>query len=345
MKENSSRRRFLENAAILLSGMAVSSNKLLGAPVFIPDLKKPLSLINGVQVGVITYSFRDLPDQSAEATLKYILDCGISAVELMGGPAESFAGAPKNTANFRSVFPLMQKRSKKEVLTDAEQKELAQADQQRKAYREEMTRWRLSAPMTKFEQLRKMFNDAGVEIYAFKPDTFGIQTTEAEIDYGLRAAKLVGASHVTLEHPGNDGHTLKLAQMAQKHGLKVAYHGHEQQTPTFWDTALSQSPANALNLDLGHYVAAGNPDPLALVRQKHDRIASMHIKDRQTAAHGKANLVWGTGDTPIKEVLRLMRDQKYNFPATIELEYQVPQGSNAINEVKKCLEFCRGALS
>lgn len=345
MKKKSTRREFLGTAAMLVSGMAVSSNKLLGAPAFIRDLKKPHSIINGVQIGVITYSFRDLPDQSAEATVKYVLDCGISAVELMGGPAESFAGAPKNPGNFRAASPLMRKRSNKQELTEEEQKELAEVDAQMKAFRQEMAKWRLSAPMEKFEQVRKMFNQAGVQIYAFKPDTFGMQSTDAEIEYGLRAAKLVGAGHVTLEHPGNDAHTLKLGQMAQKHGLKVAYHGHEQQTPVFWDKALSQSPTNALNLDLGHYVAAGNADPLALIRQKHNRIASMHIKDRQTPEHGKGNLAWGQGDTPIKEALLLMRDQKYTFPATIELEYQVPQESNAIAEVKKCLEFCRNALS
>lgn len=344
MKQNSTRRQFLGTAATLLSG-TVLSNKLLGAPAFIRDLRKPTSLINGVQIGVITYSFREMPDQSAEATLKYVLDCGINAVELMGGPVESFAGAPKSTVDFRAVFPLMRKRSNKEALTDEEQKILAEADKQRQAYRQEMAKWRLSAPMDKFEFVRKMFNGAGVQIYAFKPDTFGMQSTDAEIEYGLRAAKLLGASHVTLEHPGNDAHTLKLGQMAQKQGVRVGYHGHEQQTPTFWDTALTQSTANALNLDLGHYVAAGNKDPLGLVRQKHDRIASMHIKDRQTPEHGKGNVVWEQGDTPIKEALRLMREQKYTFPATIEMEYQVPQGSNPVAEVKKCLEFCRSALS
>src|SRR3954463_7124506 len=55
---------------------------------------KPNSVFNGVQIGTITYSYRSMPDQSAEATLKYILDSGISAIELMGGPVESFAGAP-----------------------------------------------------------------------------------------------------------------------------------------------------------------------------------------------------------------------------------------------------------
>ncbi|MDQ3278686.1 MAG: sugar phosphate isomerase/epimerase [Bacteroidota bacterium] len=345
MKKHSTRREFLGTTAVLLSGMVVSSNHLFGAPAFIRDLKKKRSLINGVQIGVITYSFRDMQDQSAEATLKYVLDAGVNAIELMGGPAESFAGAPKNLVDMRTVFPLMRKRNNKQQLTEEEQTILTAADKEIQAYREVLAKWRLSVPMEKFEKLRKMYNEAGVQIYAFKPDTFGLKSTEGEIDYGLRAAKILGANHVTLEHPGNDAHTLKLGQMAQKHGLRIGYHGHEQQTPTFWDAALSQSPANALNLDLGHYIAAGNTDVFTLLQQKHNRIASMHIKDRQTPEQGKKNVVWGQGNTPIKEVLRLMRDRKYAFPATIEMEYQVPPGSTSVAEVKKCLEFCRTVLS
>lgn len=345
MNKQSTRRQFLGTAAALVSGVVVGTQKIMGAPAIIRSLDKPNSLINGVQIGTITYSFRDMPDQSAEATLQYILDCGISAVELMGGPAESFAGAPKNPVNMRAVFPLMRKRFDKQPLTEDEQKQLAEVDAQMKAYREDVAKWRLSAPMDKFEKMRKMYNQAGVKIYAFKPDAFGMQNSEAEMEYGMRAAKLLGASHVTLEHPGNDAHTLKLGTLAKKNGIKVAYHGHEQQTPTFWDTALTQSPGNAINLDLGHYVAAGNPDPLDFIRQKHAHIASMHIKDRQTAEHGKGNLVWGQGDTPIMQVLKLMREQKYTFPATVELEYKVPEGSNAVAEVKKCVAFCRNILS
>jgi len=99
-----------------------------------------------------------------------------------------------------------------------------------------------------------------------------------------------------------------------------------------------------LNLDLGHYVAAGNADPLAIVKSKHARISSMHLKDRQNPEHGKANLPWGEGDTPIIEVLQLMRDQKYTFPATAEFEYDIPEGSDAVKELAKCLDYCRKAL-
>jgi sugar phosphate isomerase/epimerase len=213
-----------------------------------------------------------------------------------------------------------------------------------KAYNQELAKWRMTASMKPFRKLGKMYKKAGVQIYGFKPNAFGMDNSDAEINYGMAAAKALGANHITLEHPSNDAHTLKLGKMAEKHGIKVGYHGHLQETPTLWDTALAQSPANAMNIDFGHYVAAGNKNPLDIIRQKHDRIASMHIKDRQTPEHGKGNLVWGSGDTPIADALKLMRDQQYKFPATIELEYAIPEGSSPVKEVQKCLEFCRKAL-
>jgi hypothetical protein len=284
-----------------------------------------------------------MPDQSAEATLQYILDSGISAVELMGGPAESFAGAPANPIDFRAYFGLRRK-NRDANITDDEKLQLTDMEALSDSYNKEMASWRATVSMDKFKELRRMYNDAGVQIYAFKPSAFGKNNSLAEIEYGMNAAKTLGASHVTLEHPSDDAHTLKLGKIGAKHNIYVAYHGHEQQTPTFWDTALAQSPHNALNIDIGHYVAAGNADPIGILKAKHERICSMHLKDRQTPEHNKGNLVFGAGDTPIVEVLHLMRDQAYKFPATIELEYDIPEGSDAVKEVAKCLEYCRKAL-
>ncbi|UTA69154.1 MULTISPECIES: sugar phosphate isomerase/epimerase [Emticicia] len=340
-----SRRQFLGTTAALVSGSVLASSPIFGAPAYIKNLFGPNSLINGVQIGVITYSFREMPDQSAEAILQYVLETGVSAIELMGDPAEIYAGKPKSSLDMRSLFPLMRKRNEKKELTEEEKKKLEDGEAQMKSYNQEVAQWRQSASMTKFEELGKIYKKAGVSIYGFKPNAFGRNNTDAEIEFGMRAAKALGANQVTLEHPSNDEHTLKLGTIAQKVGVKVGYHGHEQQTYTFWDTALAQSPANSLNLDLGHFVAAGNPNPLDIIKQKHDRIVSMHIKDRQTPAHGKGNVVWGQGDTPIKEALNLIRVNKYKFPATIELEYKVPEGSTPVAEVKKCLEFCKNSLS
>ncbi|MBD3630157.1 sugar phosphate isomerase/epimerase [Cyclobacterium sp.] len=339
------RRAFLIKSAFGAAGMALAPSWLNGAPAIIKRYNKPDSNINGVQIGCITYSFRSLQDQSAEATLKYVTDCGISAIELMGGPAESFAGMPESDLNRRRMYQLRGKQRSGEALTAEEAKEFASLQEEAAAYGTEVAKWRNQVDFKKFEQLRKMYKDAGVSIYAFKPSAFGKSNSDAEIAYGMKAAKALGASHVTLEHPSDDAHTLKLGKMGEQHKMAVAYHGHEQQTFTFWDTALAQSPRNALNFDAGHYIAAGHTDIMALLEKQHSRILSMHTKDRQTPANGKGNLPWGTGDTPIVEILQMMRKNKYKFPASIELEHQIPEGSDAIKEVQQCLEYCKSALA
>lgn len=339
------RREFLIKSALGAAGLITAPSWLQGAPAIIKSYNKPNSLINGVQVGCITYSFRSMPDQSAEATLKYVTDSGLSAIELMGDPAESFAGMPASPVNRMRMFQLMGKQRQGTELTSAEKSELDEMRTVGEAYSKEVAEWRAKADMKKFEELRKMYKAAGVSIYAFKPNAFGKNNTDAEIDYGMKAAKALGASHVTLEHPSDDAHTLKLGKMAEKNGISVGYHGHEQETFDFWDTAIAQSPKNGLNLDAGHYIAAGNTDLIPLIEKQHKHILSMHTKDRQTPANGKGNLSWGSGDTPIPELLNLIKKNKYKFPATIELEYQIPEGSDAVKEVQKCVEFCENALS
>jgi hypothetical protein len=40
-----------------------------------------------------------------------------------------------------------------------------------------------------------------------------------------------------------------------------------------------------------------------------------------------------------------MRKNRYKFPASVELEYQVPEGSDPVKEVRKCVDYCRAALA
>lgn len=345
IEDKPGRRKFLTSALTLTAGSTLLGSELFGAPAILKYYNKPNSVFNGVQIGVITYSFRSMEDQSAEATLKYVLDCGISAIELMGDPAENFAGKPVDNID-RAAFYKLRRKQRDGKITEDEQKELMDFQEEIRAHNKKVSEWRQNVDLGKFAKFRKMYNDAGVSIYAFKPrNTFGKNNSDPDIEWGMRTAKVLGASHVTVEHPSDDAHTLRLGTFAKKHGIYVGYHGHEQQTPTLWDTALEQSEYNALNLDLGHYVAAGNAKPLEIIKSKHDHIKSMHLKDRQTPENGKNNLVWGKGDTPIAEALQLMRDNKYTFPGTIELEYNIPEGSNAVEEVMKCLDHCKKALT
>ena len=332
--KNYSRRSFI-------ASLSITAPAVFASPSYIPNLFNSKSTINGVQLGVISYSFREMTDQSAEAILQYIKECGVNGVELMGETAESFLGSPENKID-NKIFKVL---SRKKNITEEERKHLADLILQKESYDKDYEQWRKKVSIADYARLRKMYNDAGVSIYAFKPNyLLSKGNSDANINYAMQAGKFLGASHVTIELPRKPEHSLKLGQFAKKNEIYIAYHGHEQQNPTWWDTALSQSPNNAINLDLGHYVAAGNPDPMRLIKDKRQHILSMHIKDRQNPANGKKNMPFGRGDTPVKEALQLMRDQKYTFPATIEYEYKTPAGSSIINEIKKSVTYCKDAL-
>jgi sugar phosphate isomerase/epimerase len=130
----------------------------------------------------------------------------------------------------------------------------------------------------------------------------------------------------------------------------VGYHGHDatsdpNQTATLesYDTLMAYGKYNGINLDIGHFTAAGY-DAIAFIKQHHDKITNLHIKDRKKD-HGPNVAVWGTGDTPIKAVLQLLKTEKYPFPANLELEYPIPEGSNIIAEAKKCLAYVKSCLA
>ncbi|MDB5149841.1 MAG: sugar phosphate isomerase/epimerase [Mucilaginibacter sp.] len=310
-QHNLSRRRFIGSSAIAAAGFLAFSKPLF-ANVVSSRVDKPNSLISGVQIGVITYSFRSMPG-TIDDLLKYCIDCNINAIELMGDAAEIYAGAPKR-----------------------------EAGEDWAAFGKKIAEWRATAPMDKFKEIRKMYHDAGVSIYAWKPNALGPKNSDAEIDYAFNAGKALGVNHVTVELP-DEAQTKRLGDIAAKHKMMVGYHAHTQATPTLWDTALSQSKYNGINLDIGHYVAGTSSSPVPFIEKYHDRITSMHIKDRKFK--DGPNQPWGQGDTPIKEVLQLLKNNHYKFPATIELEYKIPDGSDAVKEVKICRQFAADALA
>jgi len=298
--------------------LAVSRRTFLGgatalaASTLMPHLARaadaaPNSKFNGVQIGVITYSYRSLPG-SAEDLLKYILQCGISSVELMGGPAEQFAKAATGGKD--------------------DGKSLGD--------------WRLSASMEGFKALRKMYNDAGVNIHIVKFGDIGNPgMPDEQIEYYFQVAKALGAGGITREL--SDEAAQRLGPLAVKLEIMIGFHNHTQLTPTTYDgEILSHGKYLGINLDIGHYVAGTNQSPLPLIEKHCDRILSLHIKDRKV--NNGPNMPLGQGDTPVALVLQYMKRNQLTFPADIELEYKVPEDSDAVQEVTKCVQFCKQAL-
>jgi sugar phosphate isomerase/epimerase len=169
--------------------------------------------------------------------------------------------------------------------------------------------------------------------------------SDEEFEYVFNVAAALGCTHTTLELPAEVAQLKRIGAFADKHKIYAAYHTHTQATMRSFDQAFAVSKGNMSNIDLGHYVAGTGESPIPFLRKHHDRISSVHLKDRKTPAHGADNVPWGTGDTPLKEILQVMKKEKYTFPASIEVEYTLPDGSDAVREVAKCLDFCRTALT
>ena len=322
-----SRRRFIAGSSALASAAFLPTGLLSYAC----SSGRLNSKFGGVQIGAISYSFRSMPD-GAEDILNYLKQCGLSSVELMGNSIESFAGAPQYQGPPFRRWNQMSEEEREAVRTA------------RELYAAEMREWRLSAPMKKFRELKKMYNDAGVNIDISKLGD--PRWSDEEIDYAFNVAKTLGARGITFEIGTESAQ--RMAPFAGKHGLLAIMHNHGQPgQPGFsFEEHLEYSKNLMLNLDVGHYFGATGLHPNGIIEKLHDRIASLHIKDKTgpDADPSDTNMPFGEGDTPLSDILLLLKENRWPITADIELEYPIPEGSDAVTEVKKCVEYCRNIL-
>ncbi len=261
------------------------------------------SEFNGVLIGVQSYSFRD---RSLDDAIKAMQEIGFSECELYQGHVE-----PKEPRG--------------------------------EAGRNELRRFRLTEPLETFKKIRRKFDKAGIQLYAYNY-SFRDDFTDDEIARGFEIAKALGAKVITASSTVTCAK--RVAPFAEKARMVVGMHGHDNTKdpnefakPESFETAMSLSHYIGVNLDIGHFFAAGY-DPVEYIKQHHERIVTLHLKDRKRD-HGP-NMPFGQGDTPIKQVLELLKTEKYKIPANIEYEYK---GQDTVAEVRKCLEYCKSALA
>jgi sugar phosphate isomerase/epimerase len=323
------------------------------------------SKFGGVQIGAITYSFNRIAAPDPEAIVKAYPEIGLGECELMSNHCESLAGAPAMPAFGRGggmgrgpgapppgqaaagtppAEPGQPPAGRKggggrQPLTPEQQAE-------RDAAAAKLKDWRASATAATWKAVTQKFNDAGVDVALL---CYNMQDSmkDEDIEYGFSMAKGLGVKAITTSTTLTMAK--RIAPLAEKHKMMVGYHGHDQtndpnQTATLesYDTLMAYGKYNGINLDIGHFTAA-NYDAVAFIKQHHDKITNLHLKDRKKD-HGPNVAVWGTGDTPMKDVLQLLKTEKYPFPANMEIEYQIPQDSDIIAEAKKCLAYVKSCL-
>ena len=344
-------------AGVLLDSNAAFAGLLQG---------KPDSKWAGVQIGMnVPYNFKTGNYMSADDIIARCQQLGVSGMELRAQPVELFLGspaaiaaaaaggnrgrgggrgggrqgdAPAPAAGGREGAPAEAggergRRGGGRVALTPEQ----QAAQ--RAAAEETRKWRGTVSIDKVREFRRKFDDAGIGLQIIKWDgIFGM--SDDEVDYCFQVSRALGASGLSTEISVED--TKRVGQFADKHKMPIGYHGHATTSAADFETVLSFAKYNAVNLDLGHFIAGQNESPVPFLKKHHDRITHVHVKDRKR--NNGPNVPFGQGDTPIKEVLQLMRDNKWRFQATIEFEYPVPEGSDLNKELARSMQYCKECL-
>ena len=310
---------------LALAGVPAAALVLRNVPLAARD--KIASRIGGVQIGAITYSFRTL---TVEEVLKAYTTIGIGEMELMSSHAEALAGAPsgRGGGGGRRGEPLT---PEQQAARDAAVKALAD--------------FRKNATEGTFAPVRKRIADMGIELKLLCYNMNVNRTTDDEIEYAFMMAKWLGVDAISTSTQVSMAK--RLAPFADKHKMMVGFHGHantqdpdEVATPATFDAVMAASKYHGANLDIGHYTEAGY-DPVAFIEKNHARITNLHLKDKKKAEHGGQNGPWGTGDTPIKDCLKLLQKNKWDIPSNIEFEYE----GEPVAEVTKCLQLCREYLA
>lgn len=284
----------------------------------------PETIIRGVRFGVETFSFHDLPPAGDPRLIPSLIEdmreSRLAECEIMSGhvePMGSYATGWWVATRHDPGFPKM---------------------------REDARKWRLSVPMDYYRAVREQFAQAGISIYLYNVN-FNETFTDEEREVTFQAAKALGAAGFSSSTVLSEAR--RLAPFAERHKMFVAMHNHNNlvdpdqfATPQSFEKALALSEYFKVTLDIGHFTA-GNNDPVDFIAKHHDRIVNIHVRDRKR--NNGRNMPFGQGDTPIKEVLRLIRDNHYPIRCYIEYEYGSFRSST--EEVKQCLAYCGQVLA
>ena len=308
------RRHFLGAAAAAVVGATVLGGRHALADDAAGGSEKPNSVVGGVRIGCITYSYRDSA-KTAEETLKDLLEDGLSETELMDTPIRAYTGiGGENKKGPKGEF--LAPKLSDEAMAKVREAELA-----------------------KCVELRKMYNDAGVNIHIHKTP-FG--SSEADIDFNFEIAKRSAAKpslpRATISWPRSS----PFCREAQD--LRRLPQPHQQRSQDRRArSALRAQPIHRVQsryrpLRRGHQGEEPAPGDRKVSRADHQPASEgPHRRRRQPSLGPGANADQGSVATAQERAVADLRRHRIGI--------RDPQGSTSVAEVGKCLQYCRDALA
>ena len=168
-----------------------------------------------------------------------------------------------------------------------------------------------------------------------------VSDSQEEWEKMFRLAKSMKLEYITCEPP------LALWDMVEKlskqYGVKVSVHNHPKPSD-YWNpqnllNAIStRSKALGSCADVGHWSREGL-NHLDCLRMLKGRIISLHFKDIAPKKEGVAwqeDVIWGKGVLGIKDMLEILKAQKFKGYLAIEYENN---WDNSVPDIKQCIQY------
>ena len=309
----------------------------------------------GVRVGLnVPYSLGLGNNIAAEELLTQLVDLEIGSVELRAQPVEHFLGSPTVRAAGEAAKAREAARAAGQTAPTPQQmaqgglgggrtqtpEQAAAAE----AQKTEVRTWRLSrASSARVKELRQMYEKAGVLVDVLKVDDL-YTVSDEELDYFFQMARDLGARAISSELPQQRTDTKRIGAFADKHkdlrGLSPPRAGHRRVVRGDLRRGEVQRREHRHRPLDGHArrVAAALHHQARRPHPAHPR------EGPPVGTNGGQNRPFGEGDTPIRQMLQAIRDNKWDVRPIIEFEYRVPEGSTRAAEIRKAFAYCQAAL-
>jgi hypothetical protein len=271
---------------------------------------------NGLTIGLNTWSLRALSqDEAIPIIIQTMKQSRLHDCQILFTHVEP--------AKFNPVFPVG-------VFNPPKSSPTPQQLEEQKATEAALTQWRLSVPMSYFENIRSTFEKQGLRIKSYSV-RFG--SSEAEIDRQFLMAKALGADSLVTRLPATS--TNMVAAAAAKHQMIVSLQFSDL------DEAKKQLAASQyfrIDPDVGDLTKA-KVDALQFVESNYTSMSAFDLKD---AMPGGPSVPFGEGEARIKAVLQFFKDKQVPITAYVDCDYAGTGRSP--EEVEKCASYARGII-
>ncbi len=188
------------------------------------------------------------------------------------------------------------------------------------------------------KEIKQLAADRGIQIVAM--GVF-VPNESSEWEKAFSFAKSMGMEMITSEPPLKDWDLVE--KLADKYNIIISVHNHPSPSTYSTPTALLDAIAKRSHrlgscADVGHW-NRDNLDHLDCLRQLNGRITSFHFKDieaKRADGGERHDVIWGTGVLDVKQILQIMKEQKFKGYLSIEYEYN---WDNSVPDIRQCIDY------